>query len=51
MDVLTPLAWLGLGMLALFSLYLAVRFGARAWFKSKLEYHKELKKSKEEKLS
>jgi len=36
--VLEPLAWVGLGVVALAALYLSVRLASRAYYKSRAEY-------------
>ncbi len=48
MDVLQPLAWLGISILALFAVYLGARVVFRAWFKSRLEYYQEYQKRRKQ---
>ncbi len=48
MEIQKPLALIGLGLVGLFGLYLAGRVLFRAWFKSKMEYHKELRRETDE---
>jgi hypothetical protein len=47
MNLITPLAYIGLGLVALFGLYMAGRVLFRAYFKSKLEYDQQRRKDDE----
>jgi len=38
-----PLAWLGLGILALVAIYAVARFASRAYYKSRAEYERSKK--------